>query len=75
MEPDLVESTATFTQEGNTLGTTSFIEELTVRRENSGTSDSDDAFFYVIVTTGWSFDSPEALLALLERCKIAKPAP
>lgn len=66
----------TFVKDGNTLGTTSEPETLTVCIETHdlfSVSDGDekgDAFFYVIKSeTGWSLDSIEDLSSLFTRCR------
>ncbi len=60
-----------FTQEPNTLGTTDSdgvgVEDLTVDCEYQ--LPGEEPFFVIRTTSGWSFDQPETLLALLNTVK------
>ena len=57
--PLLASVKVTFTQDGNTLGTTDEIEILEIRLESQLPGEE---FFYVLRTeTGWSFDDPDEL--------------
>lgn len=67
-QPALDTATFTFTQEGNTLGTTEEVESITIRLE---TQLPGEMPFFVIVTQGWSFDDPEELLDIVEQCRKA----
>lgn len=63
-----------FTQEGNTLGTTSDFEDLVVYVESQlgNIEDKEGDPFYVIKTsTGWSIDSIEELDEVLRTVKDA----
>jgi len=68
---DISDFKLTYTQEGNTLGTTSDDEYLTLSFESS---DFSEGGFYVLQTDGWSFDSLEELLALLNNFKTVTEA-
>ena len=54
-----------FSQEGNTLGTTSEYEYLKIRLE---TQLPGERPFIVIETEGWSIDEPKELTTLIEKC-------
>jgi hypothetical protein len=60
-----------FTQEPNSLGTTDSdgvgVEDLTVDCEYQ--LPGEEPFFVIRTTSGWSFDQPETLLALLTTVK------
>lgn len=59
-----------FLQDGNTCGTTSETEELTIELESSSIIDGpDDCFIVLRTTTGWSIDNIEELSELIEKCK------
>jgi hypothetical protein len=64
--PELHRVVATFTQEGNSMGTTGDPEILDVFLEFQ-LSEEDGPFFVLRSETGWSFDSPEELLAVINR--------
>ena len=66
MKPELMSASFTFGQEGNTEGTTSEYEEITIEYQNP--FDNRHRFF-VLRTQGWSIDNPEELGELLERIK------
>ena len=53
-----------FSQNGNTLGTTSEYEELEISLEFP---DLNNEPFYVIKTEGWSFDNLSEIAALIEK--------
>jgi hypothetical protein len=64
--------TASFTQEGNTLGTTDGIEELEITLDSQEALDEPGSSFIVLkTTTGWSIDSVDELNALVVRLKKA----
>ena len=65
MKPELNKASFHFTQEGNTEGTTSSIEEITIDYEVI----ADEGGFFVLRTEGWSVDSVEELSELLDRIK------
>jgi hypothetical protein len=67
-EPKMESIVATFSQEGNSNGTTSDIEILEVRMEGV-LSDVKDEHYFVIKTEGWSFDSVEEIVYLCEQLK------
>lgn len=54
-----------FVQNGNTLGTTSDLETLTICLERQLPGEKP---FITIQTDGWSCDDPEDLLKLLQEC-------
>ena len=67
-DPRIDKVKVSFSQEGNTLGTTSEYENLDVHLEFP--LEEDDGPFYVIKTeTGWSFDDIEDLQVLIDRVK------
>ena len=57
-----------FSQEGNTLGTTSEIEILDITAE----SPSEDGFIVLKSETGWSIDDISELVELIEKVKAVK---
>lgn len=64
----LFSASLNFFQNGNTLGTTSEVEELTINLEGSDIESGD--FFYTIKTpTGWSIDDPNEFIKLIDRVK------
>ena len=65
MKPELNKASFHFTQRGNTEGTTSDIEEITIDYEVV----ADEGGFFVLRTEGWSVDSVEELSELLDRIK------
>ena len=65
MKPELNKASFHFTQEGNTEGTTSDIEEITIDYEVI----ADEGGFFVLRTEGWSVDSVAELSELLDRIK------
>jgi hypothetical protein len=67
-EPKMESIVATFSQDGNTNGSTSDIEVLEVRMEGV-LSDVKDDHYFVIKTEGWSFDSVEEIAYLCEQLK------
>lgn len=56
-----------FTQEGNTLGTTSDFEDLVVEVESQLGDIKEEAFYVLKTSTGWSFDSVDEIKELLEK--------
>jgi len=64
MKPELMSASFTFGQEGNTEGTTSEYEEITIEYQNP--FDLHHGFF-VLRTTGWSIDNAAELAELLDR--------
>ena len=54
-----------FSQEGNTLGTTSEIEELIVTVENQSGNIIKNENFLVIHSNGWSVNSMDEIVDLL----------
>jgi hypothetical protein len=72
--PDISRVSFRFTQDPNTLGTTSEYgdssEDLTVECEYQ--LPGEEPFFVIRSTSGWSFDEPETLLALLNSVKDAE---
>jgi len=64
MNPEFMEAKLTFCQEGNSMGTTEDTETISIELENTG-----DGCFFVLRTTGWSFDSIEELTSLLEHAE------
>ena len=65
MKPELTKASFVFTQEGNTEGTTSEFEEITIDYEVVG----DEGGFFVLRTEGWSVDSVEELEELFNRIR------
>lgn len=65
MKPVLHKASVSFTQEGNTQGTTSDFEEITIDYEVI----DDEGGFFVIRTEGWSVDSVEELEELFNRIR------
>lgn len=65
MKPELNKASFHFTQEGNTEGTTSDIEEITIDYEVI----ADEGGFFVLRTEGWSIDNVAELSELLDRIK------
>jgi hypothetical protein len=72
--PNISKVSFEFTQDPNTLGTTDASgcgsEYLTVECEYQ--LPGEEPFFVIRTTSGWSFDEPEALLALLNSVKDAE---
>ena len=64
MKPELTKASFVFIQEGNTEGTTSDIEEITIDYEVIA-----DEGFFVLRTEGWSVDSVEELEELFNRIR------
>lgn len=64
-KPELSTLTARFTQEGNTLGTTSEYENITIDAEFQ--LGENDGPFFVIKTDGWSIDSVNDIQQLIDR--------
>ena len=65
--------TATFSQEGNTNGTTAEYEELEVTLESAAVIDEDGHYVVLKSNTGWSFDSIDELKYLIERVERTVP--
>lgn len=63
--PDLHKASFEFAQDGNTMGTTSETEGLTVDLEYQLPGDEP---FLVLRTNGWSADDPEEISKLLQKC-------
>ena len=66
-KPELIKASFTFSQEGNTNGTTSEYEDLIIECESSLGIDHDKGCFYVLKTEGWSIDNVDELQELLNR--------
>jgi len=59
----------TFSQEGNCLGTTDTMEQLTIECASDFGIDEGLECFYVLKTsTGWSIDNVKELEDLINRC-------
>ena len=59
----------TFSQEGNCLGTTDTMEQLTIECNSDFGIDESEGCFYVLKTeTGWSIDDVKELEELINRC-------
>jgi hypothetical protein len=72
--PLLMRLEATFSQEGNTLGTTEEFEDLIIAMEYQNPPDpgtEGDGFFTLKTDTGWSIDSVEEISKLIESVKQA----
>jgi hypothetical protein len=67
MKPEISQVSVTYNQEGNTLGTTSNTETLTVNLEFQ--ESEKEGCFVVLKTEGWSVDDPKDLIELIERPK------
>lgn len=57
-----------FAQEGNTLGTTSEVEELTIDAEYQL---PDSGPFFVLRTKGWSIDDPKDMAEAVAKAEAA----
>lgn len=68
-EPFLERIQYTFSQEGNTLGTTNEYEEITITVESTCGSIDKEGGFFVIKTDGWSVNSISDLKDLFNRVK------
>lgn len=67
-QPKLEKASFEFSQEGNCLSHSDFVEILTIECESSLGIDNDEGCFYVLKTeTGWSIDSLDELQKLLDR--------
>jgi hypothetical protein len=70
MEGTLDRIVYSFSQEGNTLGTTDEVEELTITVETPlGDIRKDGGFLVIQSSTGWSIDEPHELLDILNIAK------
>lgn len=65
---DLFRAEITFTQDGNTLGTTEEVESITICFE---TQLPGAPPFIVVKTNGWSTDDCQQLLELVGKCQSA----
>ena len=65
-KPEIGKVEVHFSQEGNTLGSTSEYEELDIRLEFQ-LSEEDGPFYVIKSETGWSFDNIDELKALIDR--------
>ena len=63
-DPWLMQQVSTFTQTGNTLGTTADNERLDITLHSVA---GGGEFFELQTATGWSFDEIDDLVALLEK--------
>jgi hypothetical protein len=66
-EPTLDKAEFTFSQEGNTLGTTEEYEQIKINLEFQLPEDDP---FIVIRTDGWSIDSLDDIQKLVDRAKL-----
>ena len=67
-KPKLDKCSFTFTQEGNTNGSTDEYEDLTILCESPLGIDNDKDCYYVLKTeTGWSMDNVNELQELFNR--------
>lgn len=66
-KPKLEKCSFTFSQEGNTNGTTDDIETLTIECDSSLGIDNDGGCFYVLKTEGWSINNVNELQELFDR--------
>jgi phosphoribosylformimino-5-aminoimidazole carboxamide ribonucleotide (ProFAR) isomerase len=66
-KPEIVKVSVEFTQEGNTLRTTSEVEHINVSLEFQ--QGEKDGPFITIKTNGWSMDDMSDLEALIKRAK------
>jgi hypothetical protein len=67
-EPSIESVVVTFTQDGNSNGTTEEVETIEVRLEGV-LCDAKEDHYFVIKTEGWSFDSVEEIAYLVEKIK------
>ena len=58
----------TYVQDGNTLGTTSDCEELTIALETQLPSNTEDPFLVIKTPSGFSMDNDVELNELIKRC-------
>jgi hypothetical protein len=65
-KPEIGKVSVTYTQDGNTLGTTEECESITVNIEFQLPGDGG---FTVIKTDGWSMDDPKELTELVNRTR------
>ena len=66
-KPEINRVQVSFSQEGNTMGTTDNYENLEMSLEFQG--DEADGCFYVIKSeNGWSFDDLSEIKELVDRC-------
>lgn len=69
-KPKLEKCVFEFSQEGNTNGTTSEYEDLTISCESSLGIDNEGGCFYVLKSeSGWSIDNVNDLQELFDRIK------
>ena len=64
-EPVIIDSKCTFSQDGNTLGTTDKYETLEISLNFQ--LPEEEGPFYVIKTDGWSFDDISELKDMIDR--------
>lgn len=64
---NLYQASFTFSQEGNTLGTTEECETLTVKLEYQLPEKARDCFV-VLETKGWSIENAEEIKTIVQRC-------
>ena len=60
-EPTLSKITYVFNQDGNTDGTTDYVEELIVEVEGVFDIVKDGGYFVLRTSTGWSINNPSDL--------------
>ena len=70
-KPDLEKVVFTYTQEGNSNNSTEEYEKLEIRIETSLCDINDDHFFVIKSETGWSVDTIEELVYLVNQTKRA----
>jgi len=74
MEETLDRIVYSFSQEGNTLGTTDEVEELTITVEAPlGDIRNDGGFLVIQTSTGWSINEPHDLLDILNTVRRGIP--
>jgi hypothetical protein len=67
-KPKIEKASFTFTQEGNTCGSTDEVEELTIDCDSSlGIYNDKGAFFVLHTDTGWSIDDEGDIKFLLDK--------
>ena len=66
-KPEIRQVSVTYAQEGNTMGTTSDPEIITVNLEFQLGEKGD--YFVVLKTKGWSIDCPSDIIELIDRTK------
>lgn len=64
--PWLTKASFTFSQDGNTNGTTTDYEELIIDIESSEDIREGHSYFVIRTSTGWSISTPDEIYELIE---------